>query len=304
MKRRRDRRREIAWWVLSAVIVISMVCSLAMLVRPAPEPQPTPQVPTATPTSPPAAAAPTVGASDFSFAVAGDSRDGDVVFKRILDAVAGERPAFLLHTGDLVGRGSEKAFQAFRALVADFPLPFYPVPGNHDGSLLGDLADYLRYSGAPAAHYSFDYGRAHFALADSHRGSLSTEEMAWLDADLAATAQPLKIVVLHHPPFDPNGSSHIMAGGNEAFMQLMVKRGVRYVFAGHIHEFAEGRRDGVTYIITGGAGAPLAGDEERGGYYHYLRAQVHGTDLTYEVVRVSPEASLAVPPAAVLPVGL
>jgi 3',5'-cyclic AMP phosphodiesterase CpdA len=160
-------------------------------------------------------------------------------------------------------------------------VPLYAVPGNHD-SLDGSLDLYLQYVGAPAASYSFDYGQAHFALVDSHTGQVSAEQLAWLDADLAATRQPLKIVAVHHPPFDPNGSTHIMTGGNQAFMDLMERRGVRYVFAGHIHEYGREERNGVTYVVTGGGGAPL----NPGQYYHYLKVQVRGQAVTWEVVRV------------------
>ncbi len=305
MKRRAYRRRETIWLALSAFIVVSMLCSLVMLVRPAPAVEATPPpattepptatpAPTVTPTPGQAAAPPGSipgAAPDFTFAVAGDSRDGDAVFEQILRQISDERPAFLIHTGDLVGRGSEEAFKVFRGLLAGFEVPFYPVPGNHDGSVTGKLDDYLQYSGAPAAHYAFDYGQAHFAFVDSHSGSLSPGETAWLDEDLAAARQPLKIVILHHPPFDPNGSSHIMASGNRAFMQLMQRRGVRYVFAGHIHAYAAEEREGVTYIIAGGAGAPLIPDETRGGFHHYLRVRVRGTDLSYEVVRVATKTS-------------
>lgn len=275
-----------------------MVCSLAVFVRPEPAPLPTPSpadtVPAATPTDPPRATAPATPGSEFAFAVAGDSRDGPAVFGEILRRVEADSLAFLVHTGDLVGSGTEDQFKAFRAQIGDLGIPFYPVPGNHDGEG-GGLDAYLQYSGAPAAHYSFDYGQAHLALVDSHTGSLGTEETAWLDADLAATQQPLKIVVLHHPPFDPNGSSHIMARGNEEFMQLMERRGVRYVFAGHIHAYAAGERNGVTYVITGGAGAPLYATPATGGYYHYLRVRVRGADLRYEVLRVEAPSSLAAP---------
>jgi predicted phosphodiesterase len=312
MKKRRRNWQTVAWWVLSAFIVSSMLVSMVLMVRPAPPPKPTPTVPlatetagpgggpaperstegTATPTPAPSAIAPAAGEDDeFTFAVCGDSRDGDAVFRQIVRQVSEERPAFLIHTGDLVSHGGEAEYEAFQGLLAGLAVPFYPVPGNHDASG-GGLAAYLEYSGAPAAHYAFDYGQAHFAFVDSHGGSLSAEETAWLDSDLAATEQPLKIVVLHHPPFDPNGSTHIMQSGNEAFMQLVQSRGVRYVFAGHIHAFAEGERGGVRYVITGGAGAPLYETEARGGFFHYLRVTVRGAELEYETVRVEPALSL------------
>jgi 3',5'-cyclic AMP phosphodiesterase CpdA len=193
--------------------------------------------------------------------------------------------AFLLHTGDLVNEGTDPLWQEFLETMSGFALPFYPVPGNHD-SLGGELDGYLAYSGAPAAHYSFDRGAVHFTLADSHQGGISASESAWLQADLEATAQPVKIVVLHHPPFDPDGSDHIMAYGNEDFMNLMAEQEVDRVFAGHIHAFAQGERDGVVYTITGGAGAPLYRSEHPQATHHYLRITVVGEQVSIEVVEI------------------
>jgi hypothetical protein len=76
--------------------------------------------------------------------------------------------------------------------------------------------------------------------------------------------------------------------GNDEFMSLMEKHGVAYVFAGHIHAYAEETRNGVHYVITGGAGAPLYAAEHPQAFYHYVRVTVNGTDVSTEVVRVEP----------------
>ena len=123
-------------------------------------------------------------------------------------------------------------------------------------------------------------------MADSHNGGISAGELAWLREDLSASAQPVKMVILHHPPFDPDGTDHIMAYGNEEFMALMVEQQVDYVFAGHIHAYAREKRDGVTYIITGGAGAPLYGSDHPLAFHHYLRVAIQDGDVTVEVVEV------------------
>ena len=222
---------------------------------------------------------------EWIFAVCGDSRDGPAIYRRVLEAVATDGSRFLVHTGDLVNRGTEAQWQAFQESMADFPLPFYPVPGNHDG-LIGSLDGYLAYSGAPAAHYSFDQGSVHFTLADSHNGGINRAELAWLREDLSATTQPLKMVFLHHPPFDPDGTDHIMAYGNDAFMALMVEQGVDTVFAGHVHAYAQEERDGVVYVITGGAGAPLYTEDHPQAFPHYLRVTVQGEQVSIEVVEV------------------
>jgi predicted phosphodiesterase len=228
---------------------------------------------------------PTSAGLGFTFAVCGDSRGNPKVYQQVLAAVTGDGSEFLIHTGDLVNEGTESRWQAFRETMLGFALPFYPVPGNHDG-LDGELDGYLQHSGAPAPHYSFDWGAVHFTLTDSHHGGITSGELGWLRDDLGATAQQIKIVVLHHPPFDPDGTDHIMAFGNEAFMALMVEQEVDYVLAGHIHAYAREERDGVVYVITGGAGAPLYTEGHPQAYYHYLRVAVLGGEVTIEVVRV------------------
>jgi predicted phosphodiesterase len=228
---------------------------------------------------------PTSASTGFSFAVCGDSRGQPEIYRRVLDAVAADGSEFLIHTGDLVNEGREDLWQEVQQVMASFSLPFYPVPGNHDG-LGGKLDNYLRYSGAQVAHYSFDRESVHFTLADSHNGGISAAELDWLRADLSATAQPVKMVFLHHPPFDPDGTDHIMAYGNEPFMALMVEQRVAYVFAGHIHAYARAERDGVVYIYTGGAGAPLYATDHPQAFYHYLRVTVDGEQVNVEVVKI------------------
>jgi predicted phosphodiesterase len=250
------------------------------------EPVSGPEPATATPTiTPTATITPSGAIPALIFAVAGDSRDGPNVYRRVLDAVTNDGSEFLLHTGDLVSEGTEDAWQVFEATMEGFPLPFYPVPGNHDG-LGGKLDGYLAHSGAPAAHYSFDRGDVHLTMADSHNGGIGAAELAWLREDLSATAQPIKMVVLHHPPFDPDGTDHIMAYGNEAFMELMAEQKVSYVFAGHIHAYAREERNGVTYVITGGAGAPLYGADHPQAFRHYLRVVVQDGDVTVDAIEI------------------
>ncbi|UCC65115.1 MAG: phosphoesterase, partial [Anaerolineae bacterium] len=99
---------------------------------------------------------------------------------------------------------------------------------------------------------------------------------------------PLKMVFLHHPPFDPDGTDYMMRGGNEAFMTLMQEYGVSHVFAGHIHAYAEETRDGIHYIITGGAGAPLYRRDHPQAFYHYVRVTVDGTEVSTQVIRIEP----------------
>ncbi len=229
----------------------------------------------------------TTSAERLVFAVCGDSREDDAIYKKVLARVAQDGNAFLINTGDLVNTGSEGTFQHFQQLMAGFPLPFYPVPGNHDRGLGGSLDYYLSYSGAPAAHYSFDAGPVHLTMVNSSSGRLDQAELDWIDQDLATTDHAIKMVFLHHPPFDPDGTDHILGSGNAAFMALAQKHQVAYVFAGHIHAYSQAQRDGTTYVITGGAGAPLYVAGHPGAMYHYVQMKVEGTQVSTEVVPIT-----------------
>ena len=233
--------------------------------------------------SPPA---PGPARANYSFAVLGDNRDGDETYARLLAMVEADGVDFLVNTGDLVPGGSVDQFKDFRKLMSGFSKPFYPVPGNHDVANDGTLSNYLQFSGAPAVHYSFDHGQVHFSMANSSLGDLNAAELRWLEADLAGTSLPVRIIVLHHPPFDPVGGSHILGKGASELMALAARYKVRYVLAGHIHEYAREVRDGVIYLVAGGGGAPLYPPPDQGGFYHYVRITVRGLETNDEVVRL------------------
>jgi len=218
--------------------------------------------------------------------VCGDSRSNDEVYARLRARVVQDRNAFLIHTGDIVNLGTSTNFAAFQRVMDGFPLPFYPVPGNHDRGVGETLDTFVQYSGAPDVHYSFNAGTVHFTMANSAVGFLTQEELAWIDRDLASTTQPVKIVVMHHPPFDPDGTDYILEGGNQEFMSLMREHGVDVVLAGHIHAFGQAVRDGTTYVATGGGGAELHYWNHPQALHHYVRVTVRGTRVSIEVVPI------------------
>jgi predicted phosphodiesterase len=69
-------------------------------------------------------------------------------------------------------------------------------------------------------------------------------------------------------------------------MALMSEQGVDYVFAGHIHAYAQAERDGIVYVVTGGAGAPLYRGGHPQAFHHYLRVTVRGEEVAIEVVKL------------------
>lgn len=307
MARRHAKRStsQILFYILSLLIVLSMAVGYVLIAAPASNPAPSPATPapgrTVQPTAvPPTATAPAptitpvplpvrptadAAATQYSFGVIGDSQGNADVYEALLKQVEADGNAFLIHLGGIAKTGAEAEFQSWRETMADFALPFYTAPGATDLKS-GSPANYLAFTGARGLRYSFDHGMVHFAVVDASRGYLTVEDSAWLDADLAGTQKAVKVVALHAPPFDPGGSDQVMTRGNEAFVTMMKQRGVKYVFAGSVHAYNQTAQDGVTYVMSGGGGAPLSRAEADGGFYHYVRVSVNGADVSIEAHRV------------------
>ena len=308
----RSSQRNPLLWMLSVIIVASVVCSLLISVFPSPSapaeeslptlpplwtPSPVPPTPTATATL---EATPVVASTatpvppedsglPWAFAVLGASQGLDLAARTALQAIEAEGVVFVLHGGNMTASGTQYEFEEWHNLLADLALPFYPTPGNLDNGD-GALVAYLAFSGASAAHYSFDRGPLHVSVANASLGVLSEEELAWLAADLAATTKALRVVALHYPPFDPADGADVLAPGGEALMQMLASEEVDLVVIGHLPTARDEVRDGVRYVAPGALGARTDGAEEMG-TPHYLRVTVSGTELFVEAVPVDVTAA-------------
>src|SRR5207253_1119267 len=105
---------------------------------------------------------------------------------------------------------------------------------------------------------SMDIGPAHFVLLDSETsvqpGSL---QYIFANRDLAAHQDKPLFVLLHRPLFS-SGAHGGDTSIQEALAPMFQRYGVDVVFQGHDHHYERSEPiNGVTYIVTGGAGAPL-----------------------------------------------
>ena len=196
-------------------------------------------------------------------------------------ASAGTPVRFIVSTGDNIYRGGaadsdweRKFFTPYHATLS--AIPFYAVPGNHDGNESergADLPTYLDNfffpSGKPARWYSFTFGNlAEFFALDSTAnqwpGSPAPayleggEQSAWLRGVLARSSVPWRIAVLHHPLFTA-GPNHLAAlPALRHWLRDWQNAGVSVVFSGHEHnlQFSE-RSDatgGMQFVVSGAGG--------------------------------------------------
>jgi len=214
----------------------------------------------------------------FKVAIYGDTRSDPThgegphqVHRDIVSKVLTFSPSLVLQTGDLVFRGTlPEEWQKFDDITAEMRkiTAYYPARGNHDVELEGD--DFQRRITAPILsgnklYYSFEKENYHFIALDTEQLLLpDSEQYRWLEEDLQKAQKAGKAII----PFFHKALFSIGIHGSYLPLQtilhpLFLKYGVKLVFQGHDHIYYHTVRDGITYIVTGGGGAPLYPDKNR-----------------------------------------
>jgi 3',5'-cyclic AMP phosphodiesterase CpdA len=216
---------------------------------------------------PPTAGRPAPAAALFRFAAYGDTRDNHDIHREIVKEVTGFQPALVLQTGDLVHHGdAADEWRIFDQITGEMRrrIPYYPARGNHD---VGTSGFYEQRVTSPVAsgnqlYYSFEKENLHFVAIDTQQAvGPASEEGRWLEADLAqARAKGRFIIPFFHKAIFSIGphavESDVMAL-RPVLHALFRRHGVRLAFEGHDHIYYRTVRDGITYVVTGGGGAPL-----------------------------------------------
>ena len=209
-----------------------------------------------------------------------------------VDRLVEAHPDLVLSTGDMVagqraGLDYGGMWTSFHAAVSDRlraeGIPFAVTPGNHDASGYRSfshersvfvaewegrrpnvaLVDDSHYP----LRYSFTAGPAFFVSLDATTiGPLDPEQMEWLDAQLAAAPQAVKIVFGHVPlhPFTEGRAGETI--GDPRLEEMLLRHGVALFVSGHHHAYYPGRRGALRLVSTaclGGGPRPLLGTHER-----------------------------------------
>jgi 3',5'-cyclic AMP phosphodiesterase CpdA len=221
----------------------------------------------------------------FSFAVMGDNKNSFEIFRKILKDIDYNHYTFAIDVGDLVFDGEKGKYRIFFNMIKDEKIPFLVAVGNHD-IREGGAKNYFDIFGE--FYYSFDYGHSLFiVLDDANEERIGAAQMKWLEEQLRKDYQH-KFVFLHVPPFDPRPSKHHSLRDEEnakEFMNLVKKYKPDIVFASHIHAYFDEIRDGINYVITGGAGSELWGTDPNHYFHHYVKVEVNNNNVSKEVIK-------------------
>jgi acid phosphatase type 7 len=268
----------------------------------------------------------------FHFVAYGDSRFHDPkdtmaanppVRQALVQAIAQAGPAFISFGGDIVYNGFDvndwEVWDTETAVWRANKIPVYPALGNHD--LHGDesvaLSNYFqRFPELKnSRYYSVRAANALMLVLDSSLDETSGPQGEWLTDELAHVPGDVDFVfvVLHHPPYTSSSDAEKFGGGHsarsreedlaktlEAREQNIRARIV--VFSGHVHNYERHEHGGVTYFVSGGAGAraypieraakdPFQSNEVN---YHYLLVEVDRGNLKITMHRLDLTSGTAI----------
>lgn len=120
------------------------------------------------------------------------------------------KPDFILHTGDISHLSKDAEFADADDIIRSAGLPVFHVPGEHDMLDEGGGKAYLARYGKDTrglGWYSFDHGGVHFValnnvsnLQPGGMAHLGSDQITWLQKDLAGLPSSTPIVVFAHIP--------------------------------------------------------------------------------------------------------
>ncbi len=222
------------------------------------------------------------GCAPLHFVAAGDTR-GQVLpwvntyapifqWPPIASSIAAQAPLLVLHTGDVVYRGSDASQWAaelprLSALAKNVPLLI--SPGNHEGggtsaALFNQLFEYPQNS--PQAIddvFAMVVGNVLIVQLATYAGSMDAQ-IDWLQTVLEAhkTDVDWRVLSFHAPVWSSgaHGSNENDAARADRLVPLLDQYGVDVVFNGHDHQYerthpSRGGYGGVARVVT-----PLAND--------------------------------------------
>ncbi len=169
-----------------------------------------------------------------------------------IDIVNGmaEQPALIIHTGDITHLSKPAEFDLAQQMLSRLrATELHTVPGEHD-TTDPTVTEYFNRFGKPSdnkGYYSFDHAGVHFValinvlqFKPGGLGTLGTQQLAWLAADLKGRSASTPLVVFAHMPlwtiYEPWGWG---TGDADQLMDQLRRFGSVTVLNGHIHQIVQ-----------------------------------------------------------------
>jgi 3',5'-cyclic AMP phosphodiesterase CpdA len=168
------------------------------------------------------------------------------------------KPAFMLHTGDITHLSKPKEFDDAAQVIGSVGLDVHYVPGEHDNLDEVPLKSYLERYGKNTkgtGWYSFNQNGVHFIglnnvmdLKAGGMGNLGPEQLAWLADDVKGLSASTPIIVFAHIPlWTISRDWGWGTDDSEQALSLLKRFGSVTVLNGHIHQLMQKTEGNITF---------------------------------------------------------
>ena len=179
-------------------------------------------------------------------------------FSQVLTEIQQQHYAYdlVLATGDLVQDSSDNGYLRFCENVKSLEKMVFWIPGNHD--FQPKMVEFLTKENVNAGKHILLGEHWQILLLDSQvqgvpHGQLEVEELAWLQAKLAAYPQRYTLVVLHHHLLSTGSrwlDQHNLRNPHELAGILAPFPRVKAILYGHIHQQVDSTWHGYHVMAT------------------------------------------------------
>jgi len=204
------------------------------------------------------------------FIALGDSRTNPDDWSNVTGAVMKHSPSLVIHSGDMVVDGksdplwNRDLFGPAKKMFSSIPV--FPVLGNHEGNS-PEFHKFFAGGENQLKNWTVTAGGCLFIGIDGDLNWTSdSENFKWLESVLSSSREKFIFLVTHYPPWSsgPHGAmvdgrikERTVSEARKHIMPLLKKYNATVLIAGHDHFYERSEpEDGITVIITGGAGAP------------------------------------------------
>lgn len=213
-----------------------------------------------------------VAEKPIKFAVMGDIHSDWENFRKALGKAKtdmgigdfGGVGGFVVITGDLTTLGKKSELLEAKKILDESGLKYYVIPGNHDLWWGSKYKKDVWREVFGESYQSFKIEETKFILVNNGGiegvegyGGKKGNQAVWLKKETEECPKIYCLVFLHMPLNHPT-SLHVMGEGNTSvageagrIREMLVRKGVKEIFAGHLHFSSSYELDGLKTTIVG-----------------------------------------------------
>jgi 3',5'-cyclic AMP phosphodiesterase CpdA len=205
-----------------------------------------------------------------------DCQSNNAVHEKVVNQIMKHNPQYVFIGGDITQNGSRQdEFDAYHRVMKPITdiAEVYPAMGNHDRDTDLFLQNFPQVDSL--TYYSVDKDSLVWIILNSNiKLAPGSAQYKWLHKTLEENIDRTVVVMMHHPIFS-SGAHGDEKGFGFLLPSLFSKYTVAAVFCGHDHIYERSAKDGIHYVVFGGAGGKLYNNESRNDHSIIFR-KTHG----------------------------